>query len=142
MSVTPTDGSTALLAKSAERWLVPWALGAYPGRLRGVAQMLGVSRSVAVKALEGKVSRRSATKLAAEVRRRAAIGLAIADALEASLAARAPDRPRGLCIIGEDGLRTHQARRGRTGRRLRASAGEAVGEPVEASAPRSGERPV
>jgi hypothetical protein len=127
---------------SAANWLLPWSVQTYPGRVRGLRQILEASKRTAENVLAGKASRAQATKLAATVRQQLRVGEAIADALDVLLAARAPDRPRGLCIIGEDGLRKHQARRGRTGRRLRAAAGEAIGKPVEASAPRSGERPV
>jgi hypothetical protein len=112
---------------------------AYPGRLRGVRQLLAAQHGVADRALRGLASRRSAALFAGEVRRRATEGLAIADALDAALAARPADKPDGLCIIdSETGLRKHQARHGRTGSRLRAAAGEAV--PVDATKRRR-ERP-
>ena len=139
--VTPATGSVGVLIQSAERWLVPWPSGAYPGRSRGVRQLLGVSEAVAQRALRGLASRRNTAKLVAELRRRCAAGMAIADALDAALAARPADRPNGLCIIDEaTGLRKHQARHGR---RQRVPAGEATAEPLgEATAQRSGERPL
>jgi hypothetical protein len=101
------------------QWLLPWAMQAYPGRGRGVAQALGVSRDVAARVLQGKASRLVTAKLAAEVRLRAMEGLAIAEALDAALAARPADKPDGLCIIDpETGLRKHQARGGRAKRRV------------------------
>jgi hypothetical protein len=120
-------------------WFLPWGLPTYPGRVRGLRQLLEASVRTANYVLAGKASRAHTAKLEATVRAQATIGMAIADALAAALAARPADRPRGLQIIDEaTGLRKYQARHGR---RQRVPAGEASAEPVgESTAPRSGEK--
>lgn len=108
------------LAQRATGWLLPWDFHRYPGRHRGLAQLLGVSvASADTYRRKGLLGRAAVSRLADEIERRAEAGLRIAAELRAEVERRRRvGRPRGLQIIGQDGLRTHQARRGRSKRRV------------------------
>lgn len=108
------------LTERAVAWLLPWDLKNYPGKRLGASQLLGVApesvRSARDRTLLG-VGR--IERLASEIERLSEIGLRLAAELRSEVERkRRVGRPRGLQIIGEDGMRKHQARRGRSKRRV------------------------
>jgi hypothetical protein len=109
---TVSEGPTV---RRATIWLLPWSSVAYPGRKRGVRQLLERGEAIADRVARGLAGRRTMAKLAAEIERRVKVGAEIAAALRAELEALPARKPNGLCIIGEDGLRKHQAPRARAG---------------------------
>lgn len=99
-------------------WLLPWSVHNYPGRNRGLAQLLGFSVASA-SSHRAWIGRARLERLASEIERRSEIGLRLAAELRSEVERkRRVGRPRGLQIIGEDGMRKHQARRGRSKRRV------------------------